>query len=248
MPSPLDDLIDLLDLEAIEVNIFRGHSPDEKRQRVFGGQVAGQALVAAARTVEHAPGDGPPRYIHSLHAYFLRPGDPNAPILYEVDRIRDGKSFSTRRVVAIQHGKAIFNLQASFHVYEEGLDHQIPMPPDVPPPDGLPDFKTRMAPYKDALGDYYERPRPIDVRYIEADVSGMKRITAGTTSRIDLREQVLNFPSQPVITKDNVTIDIDAVLYYRIADPQKATYAVQNLPYALETLTRTTLRNIVGEM
>ena len=95
---------------------------------------------------------------------------------------------------------------------------------------------------------FIERPRPIDVRYIESDVSGMKRITAGTTSRIDLREQVLNFPSQPVITKDNVTIDIDAVLYYRIADPQKATYAVQNLPYALETLTRTTLRNIVGEM
>ena len=95
---------------------------------------------------------------------------------------------------------------------------------------------------------FIERPRPIDVRYIESDVSGMKRITAGTTSRIDLREQVLNFPSQPVITKDNVTIDIDAVLYYRITDPQKATYAVQNLPYALETLTRTTLRNIVGEM
>src|SRR6186713_760027 len=95
---------------------------------------------------------------------------------------------------------------------------------------------------------FVERPRPIDVRYIEADVSGMRRITSGSTSRIDLREQVLNFPSQPVITKDNVTIDIDAVLYYRIADPQKATYAVQNLPYALETLTRTTLRNIVGEM
>src|SRR3954447_18234081 len=95
---------------------------------------------------------------------------------------------------------------------------------------------------------FIERPRPIDVRYIEADVSGMKRITAGTTSRIDLREQVLNFPSQPVITKDNVTIDIDAVLYYRVADPQKATYSIQNLPFALETLTRTTLRNIVGDI
>lgn len=93
-----------------------------------------------------------------------------------------------------------------------------------------------------------ERPRSIDVRYAEADVGGVKRIAARTTARIDLREQVLNFPSQPVITKDNVTIDIDAVLYYRIAEPQKATYAVQNLPYALETLTRTTLRNIVGEM
>src|ERR1043166_9580010 len=95
---------------------------------------------------------------------------------------------------------------------------------------------------------FIERPKSIDVRFLESDVGGQKRIAARTTSRIDLREQVLNFPSQPVITKDNVTIDIDAVLYYRIADPQKATYAVQNLPYALETLTRTTLRNIVGEM
>jgi regulator of protease activity HflC (stomatin/prohibitin superfamily) len=95
---------------------------------------------------------------------------------------------------------------------------------------------------------FIERPKSIDVRYFEADVTGVKRIAAGSTTRIDLREQVLNFPSQPVITKDNVTIDIDAVLYYRVADPQKATYAVQNLPYALETLTRTTLRNIVGEM
>jgi regulator of protease activity HflC (stomatin/prohibitin superfamily) len=95
---------------------------------------------------------------------------------------------------------------------------------------------------------FLERPRSIDVRYLSTDVSGQKRITAGSTARIDLREQVLNFPSQPVITKDNVTIDIDAVLYYRIADPQKATYSIQNLPYALETLTRTTLRNIVGDM
>src|SRR5690349_15427561 len=95
---------------------------------------------------------------------------------------------------------------------------------------------------------FIERPKSIDVRFLEADVGGQKRIASRTTSRIDLREQVLNFPSQPVITKDNVTIDIDAVLYYRVADPQKATYAVQNLPYALETLTRTTLRNIVGEM
>jgi regulator of protease activity HflC (stomatin/prohibitin superfamily) len=95
---------------------------------------------------------------------------------------------------------------------------------------------------------FIEVPRTIDVRYFESDVTGIKRVTSGHTARIDLREQVLNFPSQPVITKDNVTIDIDAVLYYRVADPQKATYAVQNLPYALETLTRTTLRNIVGEM
>lgn len=95
---------------------------------------------------------------------------------------------------------------------------------------------------------FVERPRSIDVRYVSADMMGVKKLTSGSSSRIDLREQVLNFPSQPVITKDNVTIDIDAVLYYRVADPQKATYAVQNLPYALETYTRTTLRNIVGEM
>jgi len=97
------------------------------------------------------------------------------------------------------------------------------------------------------LVPFIDRPRTIDVRVFDTDVNGVKRVRAGATSRIDLREQVLNFPSQPVITKDNVTIDIDAVIYYRVADPQKATYAVQNLPFALETLTRTTLRNIVGD-
>ena len=156
----VDDLVKLLDLEPIEVNLFRGVSPDEDRQRVFGGQVAGQALVAAARTVE------PGRSVHSLHAYFLRPGDPLVPILYEVDRIRDGRSFTTRRVVAIQHGKAIFNVQASFQVPEEGLEHQAPMP-DAPPPDQLPDMKTRMAPYAEQMGSWYTRPRPIDMRYVD---------------------------------------------------------------------------------
>src|SRR5687768_2771088 len=140
----LDELVTLLALEPIEVNIFRGRSPDESRQRVFGGQVAGQALVAATRTV-----DEPGRAVHSLHAYFLRPGDPTVPILYEVDRIRDGRSFTTRRVVGIQHGRAIFNLQASFHVAETGPDHQIAMPDDVPDPESLPDFKTLMEPFRD---------------------------------------------------------------------------------------------------
>src|SRR4051794_22515943 len=147
MTCALDDLVKLLDLEPIEVNIFRGLSPDENRQRVFGGQVAGQALVAAARTVADDS------HVHSLHAYFLRPGDPDVPILYDVDRIRDGRSFTTRRVVAIQHGRAIFNLAASFHVDEPGLDHQFPMPDDVPPPEVLPDFRERMAPWKEQLGD-----------------------------------------------------------------------------------------------
>ncbi len=112
MTEALSHLVELLDLEAIEVNVFRGKNLDATRLRVFGGQVAAQSLVAAGRTVDSGR-------VHSLHSYFLRPGDPAAPILYEVDRIRDGRSFTTRRVVAIQHGRAIFNLQCSFHI-EEG--------------------------------------------------------------------------------------------------------------------------------
>src|SRR6478672_9025298 len=139
----LDDLIELLDLESLEVNLFRGRSPEEWRQRVFGGQVAGQALVAAGRTVD------PARALHSCHAYFLPPGDPSVPIIYEVDRIRDGRSFATRRVVAIQRGRAIFSLQASYHAPETGPDHQMSMPRDVPDPESLPDWRTQMAPYKD---------------------------------------------------------------------------------------------------
>jgi acyl-CoA thioesterase-2 len=158
-PTPLDKLVDLLDLELIEENIFRGKQPHEALQRMFGGQVAGQALVAAGRTVP------PERPVHSLHAYFLRPGDPSIPTVYEVDRIRDGRSFTTRRVVAIQHGKAIFNMSASFQLRESGLEHQVTMP-DVPAPEGLPTLQERMSPYADELGGWYARPRPIDVRYV----------------------------------------------------------------------------------
>ena len=164
MPDALANLIALLDLEPIEVNLFRGVQPDEDRQRVFGGQVAGQALVAASRTI-----DEPGRLVHSLHAYFLRPGDPSVPIVYEVDRIRDGKSFSTRRVVAIQHGRAIFNLQASFHDAEPGLEYGMEPPADVPPPESLPDHKERFAAYRDKMGAWYDMPRPIDIRYVPPD-------------------------------------------------------------------------------
>jgi acyl-CoA thioesterase-2 len=164
MGEPLDELLALLELETLEVNLFRGLSPDEDRQRVFGGQVAAQALTAAGRTV------GDDRGVHSLHSYFLRPGDPNVPIVYEVDRIRDGRSFTTRRVVAIQHGEAIFNLAASFQIHETGPDHQDPMP-DVPDPDSLPTFKERIEPYLDRFGpDFAEwlvRERPIDSRPVE---------------------------------------------------------------------------------
>ena len=131
MHPVLDDLISLLQLERIEDNIFRGDSRDIGSAQVFGGQVLGQALSAAQHTVED-------RVAHSLHAYFLRRGDMNAPIIYEVDRARDGGSFSMRRVVAIQHGRPIFNLAASFQIVEQGLDHQAEMP-DVPGPDGLAD-------------------------------------------------------------------------------------------------------------
>jgi acyl-CoA thioesterase-2 len=138
MGQALDALLDLLDLEQIEVNIFRGRSADEDRLRVFGGQVAGQALVAAGRTVP------PERPVHSLHAYFIRPGDPSVPIVYAVDRVRDGRSFNTRRVSAIQHGETIFTLSASFHHAEPGPEHADPMP-DVPAPEQLERNTDRIA-------------------------------------------------------------------------------------------------------
>src|ERR1044072_1958541 len=127
MGTALDDLVDMLDLEDLEVNLFRGVSIEEGRTRVFGGQVLAQALVAAGRTVDV---DIP---VHSLHAYFLRPGGPDVPSGFDVDRIRDGRSFPPGRVVAVQHGRAIFNMQTSFHVVEEGPEHSDAMP-DVPPP------------------------------------------------------------------------------------------------------------------
>jgi len=164
MGDALDELLALLELEALEVNLFRGLSPHEDRQRVFGGQVAAQALVAAGRTV------GEDRPVHSLHAYFLRPGDPNIPIVYDVDRIRDGKSFTTRRVVAIQHGRAIFNLAASFQIVENGPDHQMAMPA-VPGPDELPTWQQRVEPYLERLGpdlaQWLVRERPIDSRPVD---------------------------------------------------------------------------------
>jgi acyl-CoA thioesterase-2 len=159
----LDDLCALLDLERVEMDIFRGQSPNEERIRVFGGQVAGQSLIAAGRTV--ADGHGVERPVHSLHAYFLRPGDPRIPIVYQVDRIRDGRSFATRRVAAIQRGEAIFHLSASFHAPETGVSHQEQMP-TVPDPETLPTWPERMAPYAAQIGAWYDRPRPLDVRYV----------------------------------------------------------------------------------
>ncbi len=158
-----DSLTSILDLEPLERNLFRGRSPNIGWQRVFGGQVIGQALYAACKTVEG-------REPHSLHAYFLLAGDPTIPILYEVDRLRDGRSFTTRRVLAIQKGEAIFAMSASFQIPEEGYEHQMPMP-DVPMPEDLPDRdemrKSVLPNMPPVVRAYYERERPIEIRPVE---------------------------------------------------------------------------------
>ena len=159
MSETLDRLVDLLNLEQIELDIFRGRSPTHRLQRVFGGQVAGQALVAAGRTV---PADRP---VHSMHAYFIRPGDPAVPLVYIVDRVRDGKSFTTRRVSAIQHGKTIFTLSASFHHDEPGPVHAIAMPP-VPPPESVLPAAERLANLPGAPVRRLFENNPIDLRFI----------------------------------------------------------------------------------
>ncbi|MDH4047315.1 MAG: acyl-CoA thioesterase II [Gammaproteobacteria bacterium] len=160
MNAVLQDLITLLELERIEDNIYRGQSRDIGSAQVFGGQVLGQALSAAHFTVEN-------RRAHSLHAYFLRRGDMNAPIIYEVDRARDGGSFSVRRVVAIQHGRPIFNLAASFQTPEEGLEHQAQMP-DVPGPEGLQDATEVsdevLARIPEKMRRYLTHKRPFEFR------------------------------------------------------------------------------------
>ncbi|MFJ9851577.1 acyl-CoA thioesterase [Streptomyces sp. NPDC101150] len=166
MNDALLSLLDLLSLERIEQDIFRGQSRASVVPRVFGGQVAAQALVAAGRTV---PADRPP---HSLHAYFLRPGDPGAPIVYTVDRIRDGRSFTTRRVVAVQHGQPIFHLSASFQFPEEGLEHQEPMP-SAPDPLTLPTAAEMLPRHADRFVEpgvterLLESRAAIDLRYVD---------------------------------------------------------------------------------
>ncbi|WP_062223858.1 acyl-CoA thioesterase II [Aureimonas sp. D3] len=159
-------LVETLDLETLEENLFRGISPANGWQRIFGGQVIAQALVAAQRT---APAE---RQVHSLHGYFMRPGDPRVPVIYEVDRLRDGGSFSTRLVTAIQHGQAIFTLSASFQVKEEGLDHQISMPA-LPGPEDLPSGESLgediLARAPEPVRRYWMRPRAVEFRPVSTD-------------------------------------------------------------------------------
>jgi acyl-CoA thioesterase II len=163
MHTVLADLLRLLELERLEDNLFRGESRDIGSSRVFGGQVLGQALRAASSTI-----DG--RHVHSLHAYFLRPGDVNAPIVYDVDRARDGRSFSNRRVVAVQHGRPIFNMTASFQIPESGLEHQATMP-QVPGPEGLPDLREMPRDLLDKIPEKMRRfvtaERPFEFRPVE---------------------------------------------------------------------------------
>jgi acyl-CoA thioesterase-2 len=150
--------VNLLDLEPVEVNLFRGVSPPHSPTRVFGGQVAAQALVAAGRTV---PAD---RFVHSLHAYFVRPGDPRVPIVYDVERVHDGRSFTTRRTRAVQHGEIIFLLSASFQLAQHGLEHTDPPPAGVPAPEELPDLGERL---RDGEGFLVGVPRPLDLRFVD---------------------------------------------------------------------------------
>jgi acyl-CoA thioesterase-2 len=160
-PATPNGLVDLLALEEIERNIFRGKNESGQRERLFGGQVAAQALVAAGRTVEA-------RAAHSLHAYFLRPGDPSVPVLYTVDRIRDGQSFTTRRVVAVQKGQAIFTVAVSFQVREIGYEHQQLEMPAAPPPESLPTWQERAAALPQGSFPWTRGERPVDLRHVEA--------------------------------------------------------------------------------
>ncbi|MET0943025.1 MAG: acyl-CoA thioesterase II [Mesorhizobium sp.] len=161
MSAAMQELLSILDLEKLEHNLYRGRSPKVNWQRVFGGQVIGQALVAAQRTVD------PDRHVHSLHAYFMRPGDTTVPIIYQVERLRDGGSFTTRRVTAIQHGHAIFSLESSFQIDEKGLEHQIPMPRNVPGPEKLKTQRQLLDHAEnvpDVIRRFWARERPLEIR------------------------------------------------------------------------------------
>ncbi|MGE0296134.1 acyl-CoA thioesterase [Pseudonocardia sp.] len=202
--SVLDGLVELLDLEQLEVNLFRGVSPPHSPTRVFGGQVAGQALVAAGRTVP------PERPVHSLHAYFIRPGDPQIPIVYETERVRDGRSFTTRRVLAIQRGEPIFSLSASFQLAQEGLEHSEPGPVDVPDPGSLPDFASRVAAGRSG-GFWDSIPRPLDIRYVGEPMWSPDRTPTDGPVRVWMRADG-TLPDDPLLHVCLLTFASDLTL------------------------------------
>jgi acyl-CoA thioesterase-2 len=209
MSEALNFLVDLLDLETIEVNVYRGVHPKEERQRTFGGQVAAQALMAAGRTVENAR-------VHSLHSYFLRPGDTSTPILYEVDAIRNGKSFTTRRVVAIQHGRAIYNMQASFHNPEPGVEHQIAMP-DVPAPETISTTFERMQKEFGEVDEWFKRPHPIDMRFV-GELPWSEKRTKDPYQRIWIKADG-TLPDDPLLHACVVTYASDMSLLDAVLKP-----------------------------
>jgi acyl-CoA thioesterase II len=167
MSQALGELLAILDLEQLEHNLYRGRSPQVGWQRVFGGQVISQALIAAQRTVDEE------RFVHSLHCYFMRPGDPAVPIVYQVDRLRDGGSFTTRRVTAIQHGHAIFSLECSFQKEEEGLEHQMEMPSGIPGPEQLMSqfelLERSGQRIPEAVRRFWARERPLEIRPVNVE-------------------------------------------------------------------------------
>jgi acyl-CoA thioesterase-2 len=232
MAAEITQLLAILDLEQIEDNIFRGRSPQVGWQRVFGGLVIAQALVASARTVEGRPP-------HSLHGYFLLPGDPAVPIIYEVDRLRDGKSFATRRCNAIQHGRAIFSLSASFQVEEEGLAHAFAMP-EVPPPETLPSEAEMLDRFWTQLPEparrWFGGPRPIETRPV--DPSHYDRKAAGSFEQHIWLRATGALPDDPAIHRavlaylsDMTLLDTALMVHGRtLFDP---TFQVASLDHAL---------------
>ncbi|MBV2151280.1 acyl-CoA thioesterase II [Kitasatospora sp. SUK 42] len=226
MGTPVDDLVDLLDLEQIELNIFRGRSPEEALQRTFGGQVAGQALVAAGRTVE---GERP---VHSLHAYFLRPGVPGVPIVYQVDRIRDGRSFTTRRVLGIQGGRSIFSLTAAFHRPEESsIEHQYPMPV-VPAPEELPSALEEVGSRLGELPPFISRRQPFDIRYVER-LRWNEEELAGVEARSGVWLRTISkLPDDPLIHVCALTYASDMTLLDAVRAPVEPLWGARHFDMA----------------
>ena len=208
--AALDGLVALLDLEQLELNLFRGFSPPHSPTRVFGGQVAGQALVAAGRTVE------PDRSVHSLHSYFLRPGDPAVPIVFDVERVRDGRSFTTRRVRAVQHGEVIFTLGASFQLAQPGVEHAEPAPSGVPAPEDLPDLGEWLRGERTFLTGV---PRPLDLRFVEPPLWTSRRGPAtDAPQRVWLRADGV-LPDDPMLHVCLLTYASDLTLLASVLAP-----------------------------
>jgi acyl-CoA thioesterase-2 len=228
MAYTLDDLRDLLDLERIEHNIFRGASKDIGSGSVFGGQALSQALVAAARTVDDD------RSSHSMHGYFILPGDVDAPIVYEVDRIRDGKSFTTRRVVAIQHGRPIFNMSASFHISEKGADHQTD-PPDVPAPEDLPrelDLLREIAHrIPEERRSFFTEERPIEFRPVDPPTDAFAPEPTAPRRHLWLRARG-TLPDDPLVHQSVLAYASDYGLLGTALRPHGMTFATPRLQLA----------------